>query len=93
MMRPSAPGWIRTGFRSSMRYVLSGANYPSMALFPPQDRKAYHRNILDEVSQEHLPPRLGRSNDRGVKRKMSGYKQVRGRAIRRPCLPAVQIIK
>lgn len=44
-----------------------------MALFPPQDRKALHEAILDEILDERVVSSRKRINPRGVKRKMSSY--------------------
>ena len=69
------------------------ANGLSTAPFPPRDRKAYHRHLLDEVLQERVPLRPPRSNARGVKRKMSGYPQVRCRTPQVCCQPIILIVK
>ena len=34
---------------------------------------AFHERVLDEILQERVAPRRGRSNPRGVKRKMSNF--------------------
>lgn len=44
-----------------------------MALFPPQQRKALHEAILDEILDERVVSSRNRINARGVKRKMSNY--------------------
>ena len=44
-----------------------------MALFPPQQRKALHEAILDEILEERVVSSRNRINPRGVKRKMSNY--------------------
>ena len=44
-----------------------------MALFPPQQRKALHETILDEILDERVVSSRNRINPRGVKRKMSNY--------------------
>jgi hypothetical protein len=44
-----------------------------MALFPPQDRRALHEAILDEILDERVVSSRNRVNPRGVKRKMSNY--------------------
>ena len=45
-----------------------------MVLFPPQQKKAMHEAILDEILQERVVSSRIRINPRGVKRKMSNYK-------------------
>jgi len=42
-------------------------------LFPPQDRKAFHNAVLDEILQERVVSSRNRRNFRGVKRKMSNF--------------------
>jgi hypothetical protein len=44
-----------------------------MALFPPQQKKALHEAILEEILEERVSSSRHRINPRGVKRKMSGY--------------------
>ena len=44
-----------------------------MVLFPPQQRKALHETILDEILDERVVSSRNRINPRGVKRKMSNY--------------------
>ena len=44
-----------------------------MALLPPQQRKALHETILDEILDERVVSSRNRINPRGVKRKMSNY--------------------
>ena len=44
-----------------------------MALFPPQQKKALHETILDEILEERVVSSRNRINPRGVKRKMSNY--------------------
>jgi hypothetical protein len=43
------------------------------SLFPPQDRKAFHEAVLDEILDERVSSSRSRINFRGVKRKMSNY--------------------
>jgi hypothetical protein len=43
------------------------------AIPPSEERRAWHEAVLDEISQERLPPRRHRRNKRGVKRKMSNF--------------------
>ncbi len=66
---------------------------PLYGAIPPRDRKAYHRHLLDEVLQERVPLRPPRSNARGVKRKMSGYPQLRCRTPQVCCQPIILIVK
>jgi hypothetical protein len=44
-----------------------------MALFPPQQKKALHEAILNEILEERVASSRNRINPRGVKRKMSNY--------------------
>ena len=44
-----------------------------MALLPPQQKKALHEAILDEILEERVVSSRNRINPRGVKRKMSNY--------------------
>lgn len=44
-----------------------------MSLFPPQDRKAFHEAVLEEILKERVSSSRNRVNPRGVKRKMSNY--------------------
>ena len=44
-----------------------------MALFPPQQKRALHEAILDEILDERVVSSRNRVNPRGVKRKMSNY--------------------
>jgi hypothetical protein len=44
-----------------------------MVLFPPQQKKALHEAILDEIFEERVTSSGNRINPRGVKRKMSNY--------------------
>ncbi len=44
-----------------------------MSLFPPQDKKAFHEVVLQEILQERVSSSRNRVNPRGVKRKMSNY--------------------
>jgi hypothetical protein len=44
-----------------------------MALFPPQQKKALHEAILNEILEERVVSSRNRINPRGVKRKMSNY--------------------
>ena len=62
-----------TGFPSSTPCTLSSGGWPVTALFPPQQRKALHEAILDEILEERVVSSRNRINPRGVKRKMSNY--------------------
>ena len=44
-----------------------------MTLFPPQQKRALHEAILDEILDERVVSSRNRVNPRGVKRKMSNY--------------------
>ena len=59
--------------RSSTRFGLSAANFPSLSLFPPQQRKAFHKAVLAEILEEKVVSSRGRQIPRGVKRKMSNF--------------------
>jgi hypothetical protein len=84
---------IRIGSHFCTPCESPGANCLFTPLFPPRDQKAYRRRILDEVLQERVPLRTPRRNTRGVKRKMSGYEQMRQRASQPCSRPIVQIVK
>ena len=43
------------------------------ALFPPQDRKKFHKAVLKEILDEPAASSRNRRNQRGVKRKMSSF--------------------
>jgi hypothetical protein len=45
----------------------------SFAATPPQDRRAFHESVLQEILEERVESSRSRINPRGVKRKMSGY--------------------
>jgi hypothetical protein len=62
-----------TGFRSSTPCTWSSGGWPVTPLFPPQQRKALHEAILDEILEERVVSSRNRINPRGVKRKMSNY--------------------
>src|SRR5215469_10830161 len=80
MRRRSKVTSIRIASPSSMPFALFDANFPSTTLFPPQHKKAFRGAVLKEILQERVPPRCGRHAARGVKRKMSKYRQIRSRA-------------
>jgi hypothetical protein len=44
-----------------------------MALFPPPQKRAFHKAILDEILEERVVSSRNRRNFRGVKRKMSNF--------------------
>src|ERR1035438_10334882 len=73
MRRPSKPRRIQTDCLSFMRCELSAVNSRCSALFPPQQRKAFHSAVLDEILQERVVSSRNRRNLRGVKRKMSNF--------------------
>ena len=64
---------IRIGFRSSTPCTLSSGGWPVTALFPPQQRQAFHEAVLDEILEERVVSSRGRQIPRGVKRKMSKF--------------------
>ena len=72
-MRRSRPMKIRTGSRFCTLSGSSAANYPSTALFPPPQRKAFHKSVLKEILQERVVSSRNRRNPRGVKRKMTNF--------------------
>src|ERR1035437_10194870 len=73
-MKPlSEPTKIPTGSPSCIRCALSRGGWPATPLFPPQQRKALHEAILQEILQERVVSSRNRINFRGVKRKMSNY--------------------
>ena len=44
-----------------------------MALFPTQQRRAFHNAVLDEILQERVVSSRNRRNPCGLKRKMSNF--------------------
>jgi hypothetical protein len=44
-----------------------------LSLFPPQERKAFHKAVLAEILEERVVSSRGRQMPRGVKRKMSNF--------------------
>ena len=42
-------------------------------LFPPRQRKAFHKAVLDEILEERAISSRNRRSFRGVKRKMSKF--------------------
>jgi len=62
-----------TGCPSCTQSALSSGASPERSLFPPQDRKAFHDMVLDEILDERVSSSRSRVNFRGVKRKMSNY--------------------
>src|ERR1700690_3805417 len=77
-------------YPSCTRSEWCAASCRSSAPFPPRDRPALHRAVLDEILEERVPPRAHRRNKRGVKRKMSSF-PVRRKADRP--LPPLDIAK
>jgi len=61
------------GFPSSTRCAWSSGAWPVITLFPPQQKKALHEALLDEILEERVVSSRNRINPRGVKRKMSNY--------------------
>ena len=68
---------LPAGFLFFTPSELSAASFPSMPLFPPRRRIAFHEAVLDAMLDEPVAARRGRRNRRGVrrgvKRKMSSY--------------------
>lgn len=67
-----------------------------MVLFPPEQKKALHEAILDEILQERVVSSRNRINPRGVKRKMSNYNlrpRQRQRTRRLDCATRIRILK
>ena len=73
MKRPCRLEKIRTDFLFCTPCGLSAANSPSSSLFPPQERKAFHKAVLAEILEERVVSSRGRQIPRGVKRKMSNF--------------------
>jgi hypothetical protein len=44
-----------------------------MALFPPPQKRAFHKAVLDEILEERVVSSRNRRNFRGVKQKMSNF--------------------
>jgi hypothetical protein len=51
--------------RFSTRFVSCGANCPSLALFPPRQKPAFHAALLDEILEERVVSSRQRWNPRG----------------------------
>ncbi len=64
---------IRIGNPSFTLYALSAANWPSIPLFPPRKKTAFHKAVLYEILQERAVSSRHRRNPRGVKRKMGNF--------------------
>ena len=56
-----------------MPYAWSVVNWPSIPLFPPRKKRAFHEAVLLEILQERAVSSRHRRNPRGVKRKMSNF--------------------
>ncbi len=67
-----------------------------MLLFPPEEKKVFHKSVLNELLQDRVVSSRGRKVPRGVKRKMSNY-NLRSRAsmptLRVDFEQAVKVIK
>ena len=68
-------------------------SFVALSFASPQDQNAYRRAALEEILEERVAPRRSRKNARGVKRKMSSYRQIRSRAPKLPYKPSIQILK
>ena len=69
---------------------------PASSLFSPQDRKAFHKAVLEEILEERVTSSRNRVNPRGVKRKMSNYNlrpRNRSRTLRINYSDCVRIVK
>ena len=66
------------------------ANSPSSALFPPEQRAAFHDAVIAEILQERVVSSRNRRNPRGVKRKMSKF-PIRRKTAR--ALPPINLAK
>ena len=56
-----------------MPFASCVAGSPPSALFPPEQRAAFHAAVLAEILQERVVSSRNRRNPRGVKRKMSKF--------------------
>ena len=93
-MRPlSKPTKIPTGSPSCMQCGWSRDGWPATPLFPPQQRKALHEAILQEILQERVVSSRNRINFRGVKRKMSNYNLRPRKRQRTRCIDVSQRIR
>src|SRR6266550_1321100 len=72
---------IRPGSPSCTRSTSFIESSTDSFLFPPQDDRSYRRSIRDELREQKIRKRPGRSYPRAVKRKMSRF-PVTTRALR-----------
>jgi len=65
------------------------------ALFPPQQRTAFHEAVLDEILEERAVSSRDRWNPRGIKRKTSNYRLRSGKGKKhlKPIADYIQILK
>jgi hypothetical protein len=63
----------RTACRLCMPSGSSVEPFRDRSLFPPQDRAAFHKAVLQEILDERVVSSRQRQTPRGVKRKMSNY--------------------
>jgi hypothetical protein len=63
-----------------------------LALFPPQQKTAFHEAVLEEILEERLVSSRHRWNPRGIKRKMSNYRlrSGKGKTHRQPITTVLQ---
>jgi hypothetical protein len=73
-----------------MPFVSCAANSPLSALFPPEQRAAFHDAVIAEILQERVVSSRNRRNPRGVKRKMSKF-PIRRKTVRAP--PPINLAK
>ena len=64
---------IQTGSRFFTPSASCAANSPLLALFPPQQRAAFHDAVIAEILQERVVSSRNRHTPHGVKRKMSNF--------------------
>ena len=64
---------IQTGSRFVRPSASCAANSPLLALFPPEQRAAFHDAVIAEILQERVVSSRNRYTPRGVKRKMSNF--------------------
>src|SRR5437588_3408866 len=64
---------IRPSSHSCTHSTSSIESFIDSFLFPPQDDRSYRRSVRDELREQKIRKRPGRSYPRAVKRKMSGF--------------------
>ena len=84
----------RLSFMHALRVVRR--KLPAFNAIPPEQSKAVHECVMQELLSERLAERCGRRNRRGVKRKMSHWPLRRRQAASDPQMsfdPMVKIVK